>query len=115
MHGQCQAQVLRVESIVWKRHRDLVGVTSCQRRGHSCRRQAISFEAGFVYILAGRIEMEAQEDIGMRSGEGRGGEEGRSRWAPDHLKKKKETATDSAASRVQAAGRPHARHADGVH
>src|SRR5256885_15110093 len=25
----------------------------------------------------------------MRSEEGRGGEEGRSRWAPDHLKKKK--------------------------
>src|SRR2546429_7961207 len=27
--------------------------------------------------------------LGLRSGEGRGGEEGRSRWAPDHLKKKK--------------------------
>src|SRR5256885_16611442 len=26
-----------------------------------------------------------------RSGEGRGGEEGRSRWGPDHLKKKKRT------------------------
>src|SRR5256885_7103848 len=27
--------------------------------------------------------------VGARSGERRGGEEGRSRWAPDHLKKKK--------------------------
>src|SRR2546430_12893702 len=28
-------------------------------------------------------------DLKFRSGEGRGGEEGRSRWSPDHLKKKK--------------------------
>src|SRR2546430_6309261 len=37
--------------------------------------------------------LEARESLTAspaRSGEGRGGEEGRSRWAPDHLKKKKE-------------------------
>src|SRR6201986_5602032 len=38
--------------------------------------------AGRLAYLAGRIP--------RRSGERRGGEEGRSRWAPDHLKKKTE-------------------------
>src|SRR2546430_11099744 len=40
----------------------------------------------FTAVLsASRLEY----DFNVRSGEGRVGEEGRTRWAPDHLKKKK--------------------------
>src|SRR2546430_17472795 len=38
-----------------------------------------------------RVLIHVQRQIGVRSGERRVGEEGRSRWAPDHLKKKKVT------------------------
>src|SRR2546422_11548266 len=37
----------------------------------------------------GRPGMTGSQAIGLRSGERRVGEEGRSRWAADHLKKKK--------------------------
>src|SRR2546422_11731175 len=40
------------------------------------------------------------EDL-QRTGEGRVGEEGRSRWAPDHLKKKKKKKKSKATARRQ--------------
>src|SRR2546429_9795471 len=50
--------------------------------------------AGRPKVSGGGLDFRTSKDF--RSGEGRVGEEGRSRWGPDHLKKKKRKAREGA-------------------
>src|SRR2546429_8230712 len=64
---------------------------SPRRPGFACHSARKTGPAGGHSHRTGSISRQDLEGMGQGggSGKGRGGEKGRSRWAPDHLKKKK--------------------------
>lgn len=62
---QRQLEVLGVKGIIGKRRVDLVSKPAGQARRHSGWRQAIRFQTCFTLTRGGRIEMKAEEQVGL--------------------------------------------------
>ena len=60
-----QLQILRIERVVRKLQRRVITIAAGDRRAHADRRQAIGFQTGLGCVRAGRVEMQAQEQVGV--------------------------------------------------